>query len=671
MSALFSPVQWLFDTLFNWFVGSLVGTIVLAAGLAVLAFLFFGRRLVSREGIVGLAGLALIVVGGGALYRWLNAFDGPGFVFYEGNAATQSMLCNLADAPATISLKNHPCPNDEIRSVKLLNVKKGTVLRVFDNEDGKLEDDWAEVVVLRDAAVHVVSSFEATQDDGVVAIHYSRNNGLDGKISRVEVARVDDPRSNPLGSTIAFYEGDNLTQNKVCELRITVPMEINFKNSAECDNDEARSAILRNVPANVRIRLYDDPDGSKKDDWLDISILRPVPELRLATFETDINQPTHRVQFHRNNGLQGKVSRLEIKAGGPEPLAVFYEGNGGTQNIVCTVSLEQNLRRKVSDLGCSNDEVRSVRLYNLQRSKSIRLFDSPDFASSDDWTEILVKRPFTAETVQSFDRLASTANVSVHAHRQNGLDGKVSAVEVADAPHEPVIDLFEGNNGSQNRVCTLPGRQASINFKNSGSACANDEARSLVLHRVPVGTVIRVYDDPDGKRRDDWSEIEVVELQDFITVPTFQRPVDTGPFRLRYFRNNGLDGKVSRLEIGSAARASGILSLYEGANATQNKVCDLDVRPGRTVRLRGSSECENDEARSAVLTNVRAGQKVSVFDNPDCRTGDDWTVIEVLRDAASLTIRSFEETTASEVARVTYNRKNGLNGKVSCLKTED
>ena len=159
MSALFSPVQWLFDTLFNWFVGSLVGTIVLAAGLAVLAFLFFGRRLVSREGIIGLAGLALIVVGGGALYRWLNAFDGPGFVFYEGNAATQSMLCNLADAPATISLKNHPCPNDEIRSVKLLNVKKGTVLRVFDNEDGKLEDDWAEVVVLKDAAVHVVSSF--------------------------------------------------------------------------------------------------------------------------------------------------------------------------------------------------------------------------------------------------------------------------------------------------------------------------------------------------------------------------------------------------------------------------------------------------------------------------------------------------------------------------------
>lgn len=671
MTALFSPVQWLFDTLLNWFVGSLLGTVVLAAGLALLAFLFFGRRIVSREGIIGLAVLALAVVGGGVLYRWLNAFNGPGFAFYEGNAATQSMVCNLADTPATISLKNHPCPNDEIRSVKLLNVKKGTVLRVFDNEDGKLEDDWAEIVVLKDVASHVVSSFEAGQEDGVVRIHYSRNDGLDGKISRVEVARVDDPRNSPFGSTIAFYEGDNLTQNKVCELRFAIPMDINFKNSAECDNDEARSAILRNVPANVRIRLYDDPDGSKKDDWLDVSVLQPMAELRLATFEADVDQATHRVQFHRNNGLQGKVSRLEIRAGGPEALAVLYEGNGGTQNIVCTISLEQNLRSKVRDLGCANDEARSLKLYNLRGIRSIRLFDSPDFATSDDWTEIAVKRPFAAGLVQSFDRSVSTPNIAVHAHRQNGLDGKVSSIEVAGALHEPLIDLFEGNDGSQNRVCTITGRPASMNFKSAGSACANDEARSLVLHRIPVGTVVRVYDDPDGRRRDDWSEIEITELRDFIVVPSFQRPIDSGPIKLRYFRNDGLDGKVSRLEIGSATRTSGILSFYEGANATQNKVCDLDVRPGAAVRFGSGNECANDEARSLVLTNVRAGLKVSVFDNPDCRTGDDWTLIEVLRDAASLTIRGFEENAATEVARVTYNRKNGLNGKVSCMRAEN
>ena len=139
-------------------------------------------------------------------------------------------------------------------------------------------------------------------------------------------------------------------------------------------------------------------------------------------------------------------------------------------------------------------------------------------------------------------------------------------MEITNSSSGPLIDLFEGNNGSQNRVCSVAIQQGKkMNFKGSSSGgCTNDEARSLVFHRAPVGTLVRLYDHPDGKREDDWSEIEVVSQEPFFTVSSFQKQVEDGPYKLRYFRNNGLDGKVSRLEILGANQAIRMLSFYEG-----------------------------------------------------------------------------------------------------------
>merc|ERR1712107_624575 len=71
------------------------------------------------------------------------------------------------------------------------------------------------------------------------------------------------------------------------------------------------------------------------------------------------------------------------------------------------------------------------------------------------------------------------------------------------------ISLFEGNNGSQDEVCTLRwSGSASWNFKDF-SACANDEARSAILHSADYGTTITLYDSPNGDKSDDYVEIKV------------------------------------------------------------------------------------------------------------------------------------------------------------------
>ena len=161
-----------------------------------LAALFLGSKMFSRNGLIAIALVAAVVIGGGAILRWLNKFDGPGFAFYEGNGASQDNVCNITDQPASLSLKNHDdCPNDEIRSARLLGIAEGTTLKVFDNPDGKLEDDWAQVVALKDIDEYVLSSFEKSMENESVRVHYSRNNGLDGKISLVR-SLLQAPRTN-------------------------------------------------------------------------------------------------------------------------------------------------------------------------------------------------------------------------------------------------------------------------------------------------------------------------------------------------------------------------------------------------------------------------------------------------------------------------------------------
>ena len=88
-----------------------------------------------------------------------------------------------------------------------------------------------------------------------------------------------------------------------------------------------------------------------------------------------------------------------------------------------------------------------------------------------------------------------------------------------------MLELFEGNDASQNMVCTLTWTQVGImtvdqKIKLSTcqstwwdfthfDACSNDEVRSGMLFIAEYGTTITVYDSPSGDKADDWTEIKV------------------------------------------------------------------------------------------------------------------------------------------------------------------
>lgn len=478
--------------------------------------------------------------------------------------------------------------------------------------------------------------------------------------------RIDGPR-------ISLYEGSNGTQDHVCVVDVGHADTTVFDatpNPRNCDNDEARSARLFEVPTGRIVRLFDSPEGSREDDWLEITAKRDIVEALIPGFQRSYEDADVRVVYHRNNGLDGKVSRLESADGGSGPRMALYEGNEGSQNLVCTLNIGQ--QASVAFQGhpeCDNDEARSAVLFDARAGTVIRLYDSPRGLREDDWVELVVERDISEARISTFERSTQWSGVRATYHRNNGLDGKVSLVEIdtSGGGAGPMVTLKEGNGGSQNTVCQLGVAQAMQLRFPGHPECDNDEARSMLLHDVPAGTTFLLFDDPNRSLQDDWTAVRTKRPVATRTISSFESTFSDTDLDVLHMHNNGLDGKVSRFEVSLGGDLGGVLTLREGNNATQNKVCDLLLRNGET-RFRGHGDCDNDEARSMVLSLARAGAQVSLFDSPDCRTNDDFTIVRLKRDVFVKTIGSFQRSFDDDDVEVDYHHDNGLDGKVSCVR---
>ena len=473
------------------------------------------------------------------------------------------------------------------------------------------------------------------------------------------------------GQRVSLYEGRFGKQDHVCVVPTGADESIDFTNSTDfryCDNDEARSLRLFEVPAGRVLRFYDDPKGSTSDDWTEITVKRNVREKLIDSFERSFEDADVLVQYHRNNGLDGKVSRLQISSAATGAVVDLHEGNDASQNLLCTLQAGQSASvRFPGHPQCDNDEARSLRMHNIRAGTVLTLFDSPDGARNDDWAEITALRNIVTKIIPTFERSFSDADARVMYRRKDGLDGKVSRLDVASQVPGPRIELHEGNNGTQNLVCAFPAPPALALDFTAGGDCDNDEARSLTLRQAPAGMMVLLFDASGGSKEDDWTAVETKRPVAQKTIGSFERNFEDADVRVIHLRNNGLDGKVSRLEVTTAGALQGILSFYEGNLGTQNKVCDLNTL-AQTVRFKSHDACDNDEARSLVLTQVPPGTRIEVYDNPDCQANDDWTAIEVKRAIFRKTIGSFERSLDDPDVKVTYRRDNGLDGKVSCVK---
>ena len=127
------------------------------------------------------------------------------------------------------------------------------------------------------------------------------------------------------------------------------------------------------------------------------------------------------------------------------------------------------------------------------------------------------------------------------------------------------------------------------------------------------------------------------------------------------------------------ARALDDLIFFEGNGCTQDIVFTYNSRVGRddNCKSRGPCKGDNDEARSLrILKSAASGTRIVVFDSPNGKQDDDFTVIDILRpdfmEDQGYCLQSFEQNfdtpNENQGIVVDFVRKNGLDGKVSRVR---
>ena len=350
---------------------------------------------------------------------------------YEGNDAEQELVCPIAALPGVAKNVKFGdtefCDNDEARSLILHDLEAGQVVRLYDDPDRVYrDDDWTEIIVKQDVARKVIPTFEQHifDDDDVRVIYHSDNNDLDGQVSSIEIAL------EPIGTVVDLYEGYLATGDLVCSTRIDGPATYDFQDDPFCNNDSARSLELYDLPADQVVWFYDSPSGSLDDDWTAIIPKVDLPYLILPSLETDIVNDAFVVLHHEVNGLDQRVSRMRI--GTPDEVvgvASFYEGNDGTQDLVCELAMVDRSENFKDHGECDNDEARSMRLSQVPAGTVIRIYNDPDCQPIDDWAMIWVIQDLDDKLIDSFEENVTDDDLVLQFFPFGGLDGKVSCID--------------------------------------------------------------------------------------------------------------------------------------------------------------------------------------------------------------------------------------------------
>jgi hypothetical protein len=120
-----------------------------------------------------------------------------------------------------------------------------------------------------------------------------------------------------VAGSITLYEGSDVSEERLNEYPISDQPD-NVFTGKPFPSDEAKSAVLQNVRAGVRIKLFDDDHGSERKGVAEIIIKKPIAEYNVNSFEQNIDDQYITMKYNGKK-LAGKVSRIEIRTPSDTP----------------------------------------------------------------------------------------------------------------------------------------------------------------------------------------------------------------------------------------------------------------------------------------------------------------------------------------------------------------
>ncbi len=384
--------------------------------------------------------------------------------------------------------------------------------------------------------------------------------------------------------------------------------------------------------------------------------------------------PTQGQMAQKNSRLIIFTDKLEVAGKYSvkgRPVHVLYDQHWLVQNRWDTLGLVASNLLSAHNFSCP------ARWNNVPLST-----DKVNVSTGKQWKRLFLMNQFHHGTSTVFDSAAYDNNLTYLIRRADNCGRQPNFIGVnnykngdldsyAKALTHGGIYLWEGNkaDSSQDAVCVIPRGQRTLRLASAG--CENDEARSLSLSGIDKGTRIRLFDDGSGNREDDHVIIDVkrnIGKHEKVIIPSFEQTENNNTYQMVYVRNNGLDGKVSRIQVETTPNdfSDAAIALYEGNNATQNLDCVIPFDRSYNINMKSNSYgCSNDEARSARILKAKAGTSFTLTGHPGGDFSQGRTNVTVLRDITSpVTIRSFNSSYQDADVRVT-NYTKGIDGSIS------
>lgn len=422
-------------------------------------------------------------------------------------------------------------------------------------------------------------------------------------------------------------------------------------------------------------------------------VFNSLPELATYSFNPDNfpagRWPTLREMAANNNRLILMTDRGEIAGEyrvGNRTISVLYDQDWIVQNHWDTLGPAASNIEKAHNWSCP------TRWDHLPLSTP-----KVNASTGKEWNRLFLMNQFHTATSTTLDSAKYDNNLTYLMRRAANCGVKPNFVGVNNYRSGDLftytrtltqggITLWEGPNADkkQDAVCAIPSGNRTLKFPTQG--CENDEARSMSFSGLKKGTRITVFDNGDGNRHDDYTIIDIkrdIGVHEDIVLGSFETNVSNNTYQAVFTRNNGLNGKVSRLEIGTTPTdfSDAAVAFYEGNNATQNLDCTV---PLHIPRINSSSlagilvlnnfgfnmkdgnyGCSNDEIRSAKIIKAKAGSQFTVRGHPDGKNSQGRAVVSIKRDIHfPVVVGSFNRSFENADIKV-VKTGDSLDGKIS------
>lgn len=113
--------------------------------------------------------------------------------------------------------------------------------------------------------------------------------------------------------TLALWEGNNCQEDPNGFLTDRSGNFVNLDTDDSFWDDDTSSVRLSGAKAGTIFRIYDDSLGSTGDDWTQVLVKNTTSQC-LGSFESSFENGTLKVQHNHFDGLDGEVSRVEVRS---------------------------------------------------------------------------------------------------------------------------------------------------------------------------------------------------------------------------------------------------------------------------------------------------------------------------------------------------------------------